>query len=84
MSICSPVGHLDDLGLVDKNLVLGHAVYLNEEDIRLMAERDAYITHHASCNLAMRNGISPAWYLQRAGVNVALGIDEKALLKDYL
>ena len=66
---------LDDFGVVDSNLTLGHAVYLDEEDIQLLADKGASITHHASCNLAMRNGISPAWQLQRAGVNVALGID---------
>ncbi len=78
----SLVGHLDDLGLVDKNLVLGHAVYLNEEDIRLMAERDAYITHHASCNLIMRDGIAPVYQMLAAGMNVAMGLDEKSINDD--
>ncbi len=55
----SLVSHLDDLGLVDDNLVLGHAVYLSESDITLLGERKASITHHPSCNLAMRNGIAP-------------------------
>lgn len=73
---------LDDFGVVDDALTLGHAVYLDEKDIELLAEKKASITHHASCNLAMRNGISPVWYLQRAGVNVALGIDEKSINDD--
>ena len=73
---------MDDLGVVDDNLTLGHAVYLDEEDIEILRRRGASITHHASCNLAMRNGISPVWYLQRAGVNVALGIDEKGINDD--
>jgi len=73
---------LDELGLVDDRLTLGHAVYLDEEDIALLRDKGASITHHASCNLAMRNGISPVWYLQRAGVNVALGIDEKGINDD--
>ena len=73
---------MDRLGVVDDNLTLGHAVYLDEEDIQILHDRGASITHHASCNLAMRNGISPAWYLQRAGVNVALGIDEKGINDD--
>lgn len=73
---------LDDFGIVDDNLTLGHAVYLDEEDIKLLAETGASITHHASCNLAMRNGISPVWYLQKAGANVALGLDEKSINDD--
>lgn len=73
---------MEDLGIVDDNLTLGHAVYLDEEDIEILRRRGASITHHVSCNFAMRNGISPVWYLQRAGVNVALGIDEKGINDD--
>ena len=73
---------MEKLGAVDDNLTLGHAVYLDEEDIRILAERGASVTHHASCNLAMRNGISPVWFLQNAGVNVALGLDEKSINDD--
>lgn len=74
--------HLNDEGIVNENLVLGHAVYLDEADIELLAERQASTTHHASCNFAMRNGISPVYYLLKAGVNVALGLDDKTLNDD--
>ncbi len=73
---------LDRLGIIDDNFTAGHAVYLDENDIELLRVHHASITHHASCNLAMRNGISPVWFLQRAGVNVALGIDEKGINDD--
>ncbi|MEA5059422.1 MAG: hypothetical protein EOM66_00600 [Clostridia bacterium] len=73
---------LNKLGLVDDALSLGHAVYLNEKDVALLADTRASITHHASCNLAVRNGISPVWFLQKAGVNVALGLDEKSINDD--
>jgi len=78
----SLVAHLDDLGLVDENLTLGHAVYLCESDIELLAARRASTTNHPSCNLAVRNGISPVYLLHRAGVNVALGIDDKGINDD--
>ena len=78
----SLVGHLNDLGLVDVNLVLGHAVYLSEEDIALIAEKDASVTHHASCNLIMRDGIAPVYHMLKAGINVAMGMDEKSINDD--
>lgn len=78
----SLVMHLDDLGLVGPGLVLGHAVYLDEADIALMAERDAFITHHASCNLIMRDGIAPVYNMLKAGMNVAMGMDEKGINDD--
>jgi len=78
----SLVDHLNDLGLLDKNLVLGHAVYLSESDIKLLALNKVSITHHPSSNLAMRNGIAPIYYLHKEGVNVALGIDDKGINDD--
>jgi 5-methylthioadenosine/S-adenosylhomocysteine deaminase len=78
----SLLGHLDDLGLVDENLVLGHAVFVNQSDIELLAAKKASVTNHPSCNLAVRNGISPVYYLYKAGVNVGLGIDDKGINDD--
>lgn len=78
----SLLGHLDDLGFVDDKLVLGHAVFLDEKDIELLASRNSSVTHHPSCNLAVRNGIAPVYHLYRAGVNVAMGIDDKGINDD--
>ena len=74
--------HFNDMGLVNENLVLGHAVYVDEADIALLAERQSSTTHHATCNFAMRNGISPVYYMLKAGVNVGLGMDDKTLNDD--
>lgn len=73
---------LDDMGLVAPNTVFGHMVWISADDIALLAARGASITHHASCNLHVRNGISPVYELLRAGVNVAMGIDDKSLNDD--
>lgn len=78
----SLVAHLNDLGLVEDNLVLGHAVFLNDTDIKLLSEKNASTTHHPSCNFWMRNGISPVYSLMNQGVNVALGIDNKGISDD--
>jgi len=78
----SLVAYLDDIGLIDNNLTLGHALYVTESDIELLGSRHASVTHHPSCNLALRNGIAPVYYLQKAGVNVVLGIDNRAINDD--
>lgn len=78
----SLVAYLDDLGLIAPNVTLGHAVWLSEADIALLAARGASTTHHASCNLHVRNGISPVLPMIRAGVNVAMGIDDKSINDD--
>lgn len=78
----SLLAHLDDMGLVGPNTVFGHMVWISADDIALLAERGASVTHHASCNLQVRNGISPVFELLRAGVNVAMGIDDKSINDD--
>jgi 5-methylthioadenosine/S-adenosylhomocysteine deaminase len=73
---------LDDLGLVDRNVTYGHAIHVTEADIALMARRGASITTHPSCNLNMRNGLAPIWHMVQAGVNVAMGMDDKTINDD--
>jgi len=78
----SQIAHFEDIGLLDENLTLGHAVFLTESDIELLASNQVSTTHHPNCNFVIRNGISPIYHLFKAGVNVALGIDDKGFNDD--
>lgn len=73
---------LDGLGLVDRQVVYGHAIHLTARDIELMGRRRACVTTHASCNLHMRNGIAPVVPMRAAGVTVAMGMDDKTINDD--
>jgi len=73
---------LDELGCVARNITYGHAIHVTEDDIALIAARGASITHHPSCNLHMRNGVAPLMQYLRAGVNVAMGMDDKTINDD--
>ena len=73
---------LDDLGLVERNVVYGHAIHVTEAEIRLMGRRNVSVTSHPSCNFHMRNGITPVVPLRAAGVNVAMGLDDKTINDD--
>jgi cytosine/adenosine deaminase-related metal-dependent hydrolase len=73
---------LDELGFVARNVTYGHGIHVTEDDIALMAARGASITHHPSCNLHMRNGVAPVIQYLRAGVNVAMGLDDKTINDD--
>jgi len=50
---------LDDLGLVERNVVYGHAIHVTEAEIELMGRRKVSVTSHPSCNFHMHNGITP-------------------------
>ncbi len=73
---------LDDLGLVDSNVAYGHAIHVTEPEIVLMGKRRVTVTSHPSCNFHMRNGITPVMPLRAAGVNVAMGLDDKTINDD--
>ena len=76
------VQHMHDIGFLGKNIVIGHCVWPTEKDIQLLAESGAGVTHHPSCNLRVRNGISPAYHMLQAGVRVGLGLDGKSINDD--
>ncbi len=76
------IAYLADLGLLDENTVLAHSIWVTQEDIRLMAEHNVAVTSHPSCNLGMRNGITPVYELLRQGIRVAVGMDDKTINDD--
>jgi 5-methylthioadenosine/S-adenosylhomocysteine deaminase len=78
----SAVAWLDERGLIDEHVALGHAIWVSEDDIEILAARRATVTSHPSCNLGMRNGLAPIYAMARRGVNVALGMDDKTINDD--
>ncbi len=73
---------LDDLGLMDRRMAFGHAIWVTADDIALMGDRRVTVTTHPSCNFHMRNGITPVMAMRAAGVNVAMGMDDKTINDD--
>ena len=76
------VEHMHDIGFLGTGVVIGHCVWPTEKDIELLAQSGTGVTHHPSCNLRVRNGISPAYHMLQAGVRVGLGLDGKSINDD--
>jgi cytosine/adenosine deaminase-related metal-dependent hydrolase len=76
------IAWLDERGLIDAHVALGHAIWVTERDVEILAARGATVTTHPSCNLGMRNGLAPIYEMARRGVNVALGMDDKTINDD--
>ena len=76
------IQYLADMGILDENIVLAHAVWVTEQDLKIMAERKVSVTSHPSCNLGMRNGITPVYFMLKQGINVAIGMDDKTINDD--
>ncbi len=71
----SMVRHLDAVGLLTGRLSTAHTIWLDDDDIALMASRGSIPVHNPESNLKLGTSISPVAKMLRAGVTVALGTD---------
>ena len=71
----TPVALLDDLGALNERTVAIHAIYVDDADRALLAERGARVVHNPMTNQYLGDGICDVVSLQRAGVPIGLGTD---------
>jgi len=71
----SMVQHLDELGLLTDRLSTAHTIWVDDDDIALLAARGAIPVHNPESNLKLGTGIAPVARMLHAGVTVALGTD---------
>lgn len=66
------IARLDEFGLVNEKSILVHGVFLNDDEVKLINEKEAFLVHNGRSN--MNNGIG---YNQRLPLykNLALGTD---------
>ncbi len=74
----SPVAYLADLGVLSERTVAAHCVHVSPEDIGLLAEFEAGVSHNPVSNLKLASGISPVPALIDGGVKLGLGTDGTA------
>jgi 5-methylthioadenosine/S-adenosylhomocysteine deaminase len=53
-----------------------HAIWIDDEDIRLLADSGCSVAHNPVSNLKIGSGVMPYRRLQNAGVNICIGNDE--------
>lgn len=76
------IQHLEDIGALGEWLTLAHMVWVEDEDIELLAERGVGVAHNISSNLRLRSGIAPVAMMAAAGVPVGIGLDGQTLDDD--
>jgi 5-methylthioadenosine/S-adenosylhomocysteine deaminase len=69
------VGYLDEAGLLTKKLSVAHAVWLHQDEIRLLHERGVTVVHNPASNLVLGSGKAPVIDCLEQGVSVSLGTD---------
>jgi 5-methylthioadenosine/S-adenosylhomocysteine deaminase len=70
-----PMYFAQDLGFLGPDVVLAHGIYVDDEEIELLAETETTIAHCPRCNSKLAMGVAPVPKMLRAGVNVTLAND---------
>lgn len=71
----SMIRYLDEVGLLSPGLTIAHGVWLQNDEIAMLAGAEAGLAHNPISNLKLKSGIAPMRRVLDAGVNVALGCD---------
>ena len=72
----SPVAYLDSLGVLGPDVIAAHVLWLDEDDIRILAGRGVSCVHNINSNLKLASGYRFLYNeLKEAGVNLCIGTD---------
>jgi 5-methylthioadenosine/S-adenosylhomocysteine deaminase len=74
----TPVRHLAGLGVLTDRLIAAHCVWVDAEEIGLLATAGTGVVHCPRSNLKLASGVAPVPDLLRAGTRLGLGTDGAA------
>ena len=74
----APAEYLYSIGLLDRNVIAAHSVWLNPKEIELYARTRTSVAHCPKSNLKLASGIADTDTYMKAGINVSIGTDGTA------
>ena len=74
----TPTKFFLETGVLDVPVTAAHSVWVDDEDIAIMAEKGVSVAHNPVSNLKLGSGIMPYKKMKDAGVNITLGTDGAA------
>jgi 8-oxoguanine deaminase len=73
-----PVAYMETLDWVGDDVWYAHAVHVDDDEIRLFAQKGAGVCHCPSSNMRLASGIAPVKKYRDNGVKTGLGVDGSA------
>jgi 5-methylthioadenosine/S-adenosylhomocysteine deaminase len=70
-----PVHHLCDLDILDEATVAAHCIWLEEDELDLLARHNVKVAHDPESNMKLGAGVAPIPAMLRRGIDVGLGTD---------
>ena len=71
----SLTAYMDSLGLVSPDFTVAHGIWLDGDDMKLLADRGASVSHNPGSNMLLGNGLADMRGMLDAGINVGIGTD---------
>lgn len=69
------VGHLHKLGLTGPNFTAAHAVWIDDDDMKRLADAGASVAHNPGSNMKLGSGLGAARKMKDHGINLGIGTD---------
>lgn len=70
-----PACFLDRLGILDENTLCAHCVWLDPQEIKVLAARSIGVAHCPESNMKLASGTSPVPDMLAAGMKIGVGTD---------
>lgn len=70
--------YLDSIDALGSEVLLAHAVWSTESDMKIMSERLTSVSHNPVSNQYLASGVCPVPRMREFGINVGLGTDGAA------
>lgn len=72
----TPVRYLQKLGVLSPRLIVAHGLYVDTDEIRMLADNGVTVVHNPASNMKLASGYRFLYCeMREAGVRVALGTD---------
>jgi guanine deaminase len=69
------MAHVDGLGLLGPDFTVAHGVWLDDDDMRRLADHGSSVAHNPASNMRLGSGIADARRMIELGVNLGIGTD---------
>ncbi len=74
----TPVRYFESLGVLDVPVTAAHCVWVEDDDIEVLAEKGVFVAANPASNMKLGSGFAPIPQMLERGVQVALGTDGMA------
>lgn len=71
----SPIALMDEIGVFDCGCLAAHCVWVDDDDMDIMAAKHVRVAHNPGSNLKLASGVAPVPKMLAKGITVGLGTD---------